>query len=163
MLILVCFVLFCFVLCVCVVCLCLCVLFVCVVCVCCLCLCLCCLWLCLWLCFVLFRFVLFFVLFNCNIIGSKGRILLGRLQEMAEEFSREFGLYCDLEELLSLITDESNENETATANMSSQTFLVDVCSLFSFFSCSPFPSLLFLPSNQTRTKLLLRICPLKLF
>eukprot|EP00026_Physarum_polycephalum_P006084 Phypoly_transcript_06125.p1 GENE.Phypoly_transcript_06125~~Phypoly_transcript_06125.p1 ORF type:complete len:607 (-),score=92.63 Phypoly_transcript_06125:21-1841(-) len=58
--------------------------------------------------------------------GSKGRILLSRLQEMAEQFAREYSLYSDLEELVSLITDPYSTNEIATVSLCSQYFYVDI-------------------------------------
>lgn len=59
--------------------------------------------------------------------GSKGRILLSRLQEMAEEFSREFGLYSDLDELIALITGDGHLiTDTAPVSLSTSTFLVDL-------------------------------------
>lgn len=48
---------------------------------------------------------------------------------MAADFSQDFGLYGDLEELISLVTSDSNSlaaPESATVNLSSGTFLVDV-------------------------------------
>ena len=46
---------------------------------------------------------------------------------MAEQFAREYSLYSDLEELVSLITDPYSTNETATVSLCSQYFYVDVC------------------------------------